>query len=116
VPKIVDSVVNSFWTYLSCQNPKCAVRADLDGPYDKVLKKWNTRVPDPRIQVLREALEAIVPEREDWWCPTCKASLDGSRVTNGECCDTCGTYLGGINTPEWITQARAALEQTKETL
>jgi hypothetical protein len=59
--------------------------------------------------ILLEALEAVVPPGEDWWCPTCHEALPGSRVTNTEHCDTCGTYIGGTNTPEWVDKARAAI-------
>jgi len=27
----------------------------------------------------------------DWWCPSCKVGLEGTRVTYDERCDTCGT-------------------------
>ena len=60
------------------------------------------------------ALEAIVPPGDDWWCPTCKQALDGAHVTNQECCDTCGTYLAGINSPEWVEQANAAIAACKK--
>jgi Restriction alleviation protein Lar len=102
----------SFYRTINC--PKCKCDLHLYPMESVAIIAWNTRTPDPRIAVLRKALEAIVPEDEDWWCPTCKVSLASSRVTSSECCDTCGTYLGGVNTPDWIKQAREALEQTKE--
>lgn len=36
----------------------------------------------------------------DWYCPTCKDYLSGSRVTFNECCDTCGTKLTDVVCPE----------------
>lgn len=43
---------------------------------------------------LYEALEGLLPpEIDDWWCPTCQVALSGSRVTNDERCDACGTFL-----------------------
>lgn len=43
----------------------------------------------------RATEEKLARDTEDgWWCPTCRASIDGSRVTDSERCDTCGTYLG----------------------
>jgi hypothetical protein len=56
-----------------------------------------------------ELLKKVVPPGEDWWCPTCQVGLSGSRVTFNEECDTCGTYLGEINAPEWAESARAFL-------
>lgn len=57
----------------------------------------------------QEALQLITPEGGDWWCPTCQQHLSSSRVTNAECCDTCGTYLAGVSDPEWVAKARAAI-------
>jgi len=35
--------------------------------------------------------EWVQDENGDWFCPKCQEGLDGSRVTNDERCDTCGT-------------------------
>lgn len=76
--------------------------------------------PIPSAEVLAamhegiEALKEVVPPGDDWWCPTCKEALDGSRVTFYERCDTCGTYLGGVADPKWLVKARAALRALEE--
>jgi len=61
------------------------------------------------------ALEAIIPEEghSDWWCPTCKEFVGGWEVTYQEIHEKCGTFLGGVNDPEWITKARAAIAKAK---
>lgn len=64
-------------------------------------------------QELVDTLETVVPTGDDWWCPTCQEGLSGARVTNSECCDTCGTFLGDIATPEWIEKARAVLAKAR---
>jgi len=75
-----------------------------------------------RIDALRNAapdmlaaLEAVIPEEghSDWWCPTCKEFVGGWEVTYQEVHEKCGTFLGDINDPEWITKARAAIAKAK---
>ena len=58
---------------------------------------------------LLDALKDVTPDTEDWWCPTCQEALSPGRVTHADRCDTCGTYLGDIATPAWLTKARAAI-------
>ena len=83
----------------------------IDVAYEAVMQR--NRALCQRKRALA-ALEAIVPPGDDWWCPTCKQALDGAHVTNQECCDTCGTYLAGINSPEWVDQANAAIAACKK--
>jgi hypothetical protein len=72
------------------------------------LKLENESIKAERDEAV-ELLKKVVPPGEDWWCPTCQVGLSGSRVTFNEECDTCGTYLGEINAPEWAESARAFL-------
>ena len=73
--------------------------------------------PGETIRELVEALEAIVPKpgyMPDWWCPCCKELKDGSRVTYGEHCEDCGTYIGDVQpNEEWIVKAHAVLAKAK---
>lgn len=64
---------------------------------------------------LYNALKKILPPdvSNDWWCPTCKEIIGGYNVTYQECCDRCGTYLGDINDPEWVEEAREAIEKAE---
>ena len=65
-------------------------------------------------QALLAVLAEAVPATDDgWWCPTCRAAVAGSQVTYEEYHESCGTYLGAVNDPEWITRARAAITKAE---
>ena len=63
-----------------------------------------------RVAALEEALRAVTPPVDAWWCPTCHRVADQHEVTFEEYHETCGTSLREINTPEWVIKARKALE------
>lgn len=72
---------------------------------------------DAVIAELVEALEATVPPEslgDGWWCPECRAAIDGASVTNGERCTGCGTALTDCQpTGERLAKSRAALARAK---
>jgi Lar family restriction alleviation protein len=75
---------------------------------EKAIAAWNQR-HEAEAAAMREALEDAVPETDEWWCPTCKRAVDGKEVTFEDYHEICGTYLGEVNSPGWITKVQMAL-------
>lgn len=58
---------------------------------------------------MRAALGEALKTPNEWWCPTCKRAVDGKEVTYEEYHESCGTFLGDVNSAGWITKVQAAL-------
>jgi DNA-directed RNA polymerase subunit RPC12/RpoP len=96
------------------REPANAPSLHLDGKLrcrECMSKRWSLEARLGDDIDLYDALKALTPPSDDWWCPVCQTALDGSRVTNDERCDTCGTSLGG--SPDVLTRARAALARAR---
>lgn len=92
----------------------CVDREDQAG-CDRVQRMCdaNGHVMAAATELLALLKEAVPTTDDGWWCPTCHEIVDGGRVTFQECHQDCGTYLGGVNDPEWVARARAAIARAE---
>ena len=88
----------------------CGAKTGWKPDDEAAIDAWNTRHDSQRVAALEEALRAVTPPVDAWWCPTCHRVADQHEVTFEEYHETCGTSLREINTPEWVIKARKALE------
>lgn len=79
------------------------------------LRNYRAEKAEAECAVMRSVLEEVVIESDEWWCPTCKRTCLGIEVTFQEYHEECGTFLGDINTPEWLEKARKALSSSAGT-
>lgn len=87
--------------------------------HKEMLAEKNARIAEleaalSAADTLMATVNAHVPDTgDDWWCPVCEERLDRHRVTNGSCCDACGTYLPPAQPDEWSSLIRDRAEEYK---